>query len=63
MLTSAFVITIIKDINNVKYNQLKQMIGRSSREQGVPMGVVLAAKTPYAKMLPTIAEIKGKGLS
>lgn len=27
------------------------------------MGVVLAAKTPYAKMLPTIAEIKGKGLS
>ena len=61
MMTSAYVIAIVKDINTVKFNQLKQMIGRSSREQGVPIGVILAAKAPYAKMLPTIQDIKGKG--
>jgi len=33
------------------------MIGRSSREQGPPSGVVLASKTAKAKMLPQLDDI------
>ena len=45
MSSSAHVLVLIKDVNSVRYSQLKQIMGRSSRDQGIPVGLILIAKT------------------
>ncbi len=45
MNSSAYVLVLIKDVNSVRYSQLNQMMGRTSRDQDIPFGLILIAKT------------------